>query len=134
MVLFDSSYLKIEFRNVPCRHLVTFWLGMPVKEMLQEGIRTILKCCDENDVRKLLNDTRFQENISDYDENLTDEAISQYALRHGLMHHAVVISKEVFLKFCPGDFEPKENTRNHIKQFFANEKDAVTWLQEVDFK
>ena len=132
MVLFDSTNLKIEFRNVPCRHLVTSWLGMPVSEIFQEGINTILKCCEENDVRKLLSDIRFQEQISDDDETFAEEAICRHAERHGLLHQAVVMSNEVFLVFNTRHFDRRLEERYHVKQYFSNEKEAVAWLYEVD--
>ena len=134
MILFDSANLKIEFRNVPCRHLVTSWLGLPVSEIFQEGINTILRCCEENDVRKLLSDIRFQEQIPNDDELFAEQAICRHAARHGLLHQAVVLSNEVFLKFNASDFDRCFEEKYHVKQFFSNEKEAVAWLLEVDFK
>lgn len=134
MILFDSSYLKIEFRNVPCRHLVTSWLGLPVSEIFQEGIHTILRCCEENDVRKLLSDIRFQEKVSADDELFAEQAICRHAARYGLLHQVVVLSNEVFLKFNASDFDRCLADKYHVKQFFPNEKEAVAWLLEVDFK
>ena len=132
MVLFDSSYLKIEFRNVPCRHLVSSWLGMPVSKNYHDGINTILKCCEENDVRKLLNDIRFQEQLSEDDEDFADEAIGRHAERCGLLHEAIVMSNQVFLKFNKRHFDRCLHDKYHIKQLFSNEKEAIAWLMEVD--
>lgn len=134
MVLFDSANLKIEFRNVPCRHLVTSWLGMPASETFQDGVNTILKCCAENDVRKLLSDIRFQEQLSDQDEEFAEQAMCRHAAQHGLLHQAVVMSNEVFLRFNMRHFDRYLDDKYHVKQFFSNEKEAVAWLQEVDFK
>jgi hypothetical protein len=133
MILFDSSHLKIEYKNVPCRHLVTSWLGLPVSTIFQEGVNTILKCCEENDVRKLLSDIRYQEQISEEDEQFAHDAICRHAERHGVLHQAVVMSNEVFLTFNANDFDRCFEEKHHVRQFFPNEREAVAWLQEVDF-
>jgi hypothetical protein len=113
---------------------VTSWLGLPVSAVFQDGVNTILKCCEENDVRKLLSDIRFQEQISNEDELFADRAICRHAERHGPLHQAIVLSNEVFLKFNASDFDRCLEEKCHVKQFFSNEKEAVAWLLEVDFK
>jgi hypothetical protein len=111
---------------------VTSWLGLPVSAIFQDGVATILRCCEENNVRKLLSDIRFQEQISEDDQCRAEQAITRHAAQHGRLHQAVILSNEVFLKFNARDFDRAFEQKYYIKQFFANEKEAVAWLQAID--
>jgi hypothetical protein len=132
MILFDSNYLKIEFKNVPCRHLVAIWNGLPVGDLLENGCNTILQCCHENDIQKLLSDIRFREQLSERAEAFEEKAIASHASRHGRFFHAVVLSNEVFLKFGVTTFDRNLTGKEYEQQFFANQQDAVTWLDTAD--
>lgn len=132
MILFDSVHLKIEFKNVPCRYLAARWNGSPGDDMYKDGCTTILQCCHENGIQKLLSDIRLQEQITDKAESFAEKAISNYAARHGVFYHAVVLSTEVFMKFGVENFDRSLGEKYHVQQFFANQQDAVTWLQEAD--
>ncbi len=133
MVLFDSAYLKIEFRNVPCRHLAISWLGLPLTDIFHEGVNTILRCCEENDVRKLLTDIRYQEQLPEADERFAEEAINKHGARYGMIYNAIVLSNEVFVRFDSRYLESQNNQTYQVKQFFGNEREATAWLHEIDF-
>jgi hypothetical protein len=132
MILYDSAFLKIEFKNVPCRHLVASWNGSPGDDMYKNGFTTILQCCHENDIKKLLSDIRFQDKITADAESFAEKSTSNYTARHGILYHAVVLSNEVFLKFGVVNFDRGLAEKFHIQQFFANHHDAVAWLQQAD--
>lgn len=132
MTLFDSSNLKIEFKNVPCRHLVASWSGSPSEDFYKLGCDTILKCCHDNDIRNLLSDIRLQEKITESAEAFAEDAIANFGARHGRLYHAVVLSNEVFIKFGAAYFDRNTSGKNHVQQFFANQQDAVNWLQEAN--
>ncbi|HEY0655047.1 MAG TPA: hypothetical protein VGD65_18040 [Chryseosolibacter sp.] len=132
MVLFDSKYLKIEFKNVPCRHLVANWTGSPGEDVYKHGYTTILQCCHENDIRKLLSDIRLEERLSETAEAFAEHQLANYTARHGRFFHAVVLSSEVFLKLRVVNFDRSLGRKNHVQQFFANQQDAIEWLQEAD--
>jgi hypothetical protein len=132
MILFHSDHLKIEFRNVPCRHLVTKWQGMPGSATYQDGMITILKCCHDNDVSKLLSDIRLQEMVSAEDKHFVEKAIQNHTSRHGVLYQAVILSSEVFTKFSSEQFDRSVAEKHFVQQFFSNEFDAVGWLREVD--
>lgn len=132
MVLFDSSYLKLEFKNVPCRHLVASWNGSPGDEVYKHGCSTILRCCHENDIRKLVTDTRLQEPVSEAAEEFSEKAISNYVARHGRFYHAVVLSNEVFVKFRVANLDRNADSKKYLHQFFSTQQDAIAWLQQAD--
>lgn len=132
MILYDSTYLKIEFRNVPCRHLVANWTGSPDDEMYKHGCKRILRCCHENDIRKLLSDIRLRERISDTAEHLAETAIKEYVAQHGRFFHAVVLSNEVFVKFSVINLDRGVASNRYVHQYFANQQDALAWLEQAD--
>jgi hypothetical protein len=132
MILLESPNLTIEFKNVPCRHLVTTWRGLLLGSRYEEGITTILNCCHENDISKLLSDIRLLEPLTDSDQHYAQVALSQYTEVHGFLYQAIVMSSEVFSKFTSASFGYAENELHHIQHFFSNEGDAMLWLQQAD--
>jgi hypothetical protein len=132
MVLFEEPHLKIEFKNIPCRHLVTTWMGMARGKLYKEGILTILKCCRENNIKKVLTDTRRQESISLDDKRYASQTIREHMTKHGLFFQAVVVSSDVFLQFTADNFDRTNFDKSGICQFFSNDKEAINWLIEVD--
>lgn len=132
MILFDSPNLKIEFKNVPCRHLLTTWRGLPVSELYQDGISEILRCCHENEISKLLSDIRSLERVTEKDQRFEDGALRAFSQRHGRLYHAVILSSEVFLEFSLTTFDRVESEQHPIQQFFSNTNDALLWFQEID--
>lgn len=134
MVLFEEPHLKIEFRNVPCRHLVTTWVGTTRGKVYKEGIHTILKCCHENNIKKVLTDTRKQESITLEDEHYATRVFREYILKHGLFFQAIVVPGDVFLQFTADNFDRINIDHTGICQFFSNDKEAMNWLLEVDLR
>ena len=132
MVLFEEPYLKIEYKNVPCRHLVTTWIGLARGKLFKEGILTILKCCQENNIKKVLTDTRRRTWISVDDERYATQTFREHMSRHGYFFQAVIVSSDVFLQFTEHNFDRTSFETSMICQFFSSDKEAVSWLLEVD--
>jgi hypothetical protein len=132
MVLFEEPHLKIEFKNVPCRHLVTSWTGSAKGKLYKEGILTILKCCRENNIKKVLADTRRQETIGLDDGRFATQTIREHMNRHGLFFQAIVVSSDVFLQFTTDNFDRTGHEKSGICQFFSNDREAINWLTNVD--
>jgi hypothetical protein len=133
MILFDEPHLKIEFKNIPCRHLVTTWYGSTRSQQYKDGINTILKCCRENEIRKIVNDIRHQDRITDEDERYAFDQFQEYVSRHGFFFQANLLASDVFLKFSAANFERGGGKQNYrVNQFFSNDLDAMNWLMDVD--
>lgn len=132
MILLDEPHLRIEFKNVPCRHLLTIWSGTMKSEEYRQGVSTILKCCRENEIRKIVSDIRRQDVVQREDQQFAAELMKAHVAKHGLFFQAIVLASDVFIKFSAANFERAIAQRQHMSQYFANEKDALNWLMEVD--
>jgi hypothetical protein len=132
MILFEEPHLKIEFKNIPCRHLVTTWSGFTRSQQYKDGINTILKCCRENEVKKIVNDIRQQDGVTDEDERYAFDQMQEYVGRHGFFFQANLLASDVFLKFSAANFERSVNQNYSVNQFFSNDIDAMNWLMDVD--
>lgn len=132
MVLYDQPHLKIEFKNVPFRHLVTTWTGTVKSQQYKDGIQTVLRCCRENEIKKLLSDTRRQEGLSIQDKKFAESAVKDYITKFGVFFQAVVVPSDIFLEFSAENFERNVKSHEHTNQFFSSDRDAMNWLMQVD--
>jgi hypothetical protein len=132
MVLFDEPHLKIEFKNVPCKHLVATWTGCLENQQFKDGIQTVLRCCHENDIRKIISDTRRQDRVHTQDKKYADHAIKEYTTRHGVFFQAVIVSSDTFLEFSVENFDRQSRAKQQLNQYFSNDKEAINWLTEID--
>ncbi len=132
MILFEEPHLKIEFKNVPCRHLVTTWGRHMKGQQYRDGINTILKCCRENEIRKVLSDIRHQEGVDVEDENYAADQFRLYVDKHGFFFQALILPGDVFVKFSAANFDRKVDDRYNVNQYFSSDKDAINWLMQVD--
>jgi hypothetical protein len=70
--------------------------------------------------------------VSRNDQHFVESAIETHTSRHGFLYQAVILSNEVFIQFSSQQFDPGLTEKYFVQQFFANESDAVEWLQEID--
>lgn len=131
MILFEEPHLKIEFRNVPCRILVSTWTGQ-APGSYKESIQTILQCCRENDVRKLVSDIRLQELPGEHEKKAVKSAFEQYTTKNGRLYVATIVAGEIFMNFSTENFGRATDENLYVNQFFSNELEAILWLQNAD--
>ncbi len=132
MVLLDEPHLKIEFRNVPCRYIVTTWTGNVGSDVYRKKLAVIIRCSRENGVRKLLNDTRLRETLLDIDREFETSLLRDFGAQQGLVYQATLLASELFVRFSADNLHHTSAASPFIHQFFSDEREAIQWLTKVD--
>jgi hypothetical protein len=130
MTLHDIKYLKIDLRDMPLKHLVTTWNGHTTKDEFLKGIDLILDTLQKQKLRHILNDIREHKVIGVDSQTEAAEKVKTYVMKHGVFKQAMLLSKDVFIKFGSQNFDRKvqNSVKDEINQFFDTEEQAMTWL------